>query len=129
MAALSAIGTGAILREVGKMGAKRLVGMAVKKRLMRSICTNKVPAGKLANHIFSGKAGKLLDTSYNRKLIESVVNKRKYFIGFDEYGKNWFSKILPNGSQIHAYSKNGVVKGAGINKIPLDIVKNKGLIK
>ena len=88
---------------------------------------NAIPEGKAANHIFSGGVGKLTDTPANRKLITNLTNDSRNLLGTDKYGKSWFAKTLDDGTQLYGYTQKGVVKGAGINETPLDIVKNKNL--
>ncbi|MEM6321504.1 MAG: hypothetical protein AAF960_27850, partial [Bacteroidota bacterium] len=55
---------------------------------------NAIPEGKLANHIFSGKAGKFVDNPANRKLISKLSNNRKYLQGTDKFGKSWYARTL-----------------------------------
>jgi RHS repeat-associated protein len=88
------------------------------------IAKNIIPEGKLANHLFKG-ANKLADTPANRKLITEISNGRS--LGVDSYGKSWYAKTLSDGRQIYTYTQNGIIKGAGINKTPVDIVKRYGL--
>jgi hypothetical protein len=89
----------------------------------------KIPAGKEANHIFSGKPGKLSDTPSNRSKIEGLANDESSFLGTDKYGKGWYAKTQPDGTQLYAYTHNGIVKGAGTNSPPKDIFINQGLTK
>lgn len=86
--------------------------------------TNAIPKGKLANHLFKG-TGKLVDNPANRALIQKISNGKS--LGVDQYGKSWFAKTLDNGTQIYTYTRNGVVKGAGINQTPVDIIARYGL--
>jgi hypothetical protein len=88
---------------------------------------NIIPEGKLANHIFSGKSGKLADTTANRNLITDLTNNNKNFLGIDKYGKSWYARTLDDGTQLYGYTQNGIVKGAGINSKPLEIPKLQGL--
>ena len=80
--------------------------------------------GKFANHLFKGM-GKLLDTPANRALITKISNGKS--LGIDAYGKSWYAKTLSNGTQIYTYAQNGIIKGAGINQTPVDIVARYGL--
>lgn len=90
------------------------------------IGNNIVPQGKLANHIFSGKPGKLIDTPANRNLLSDLINNRNNFMGVDSFGKSWYSRILDNREIIFGYTKNGILKGAGISQTPDSITR--GLI-
>ena len=80
--------------------------------------------GKLANHLFKG-TGKLADTAANRALITKISNGKS--LGVDSYGKSWYAKTLGNGTQIYSYSQNGIIKGAGINQTPVNIIARYGL--
>jgi hypothetical protein len=102
-----------------------------KTRVLAHNCNlkNIIPDGKLANHIFSGKVGKYIDTPANRMLISEIVNTPENYLGIDAYGKGWYAKILEDGTQAYGYTQNGIVKGAGYNLQPLNIIKNKGLKK
>ncbi len=86
-----------------------------------------VPKGKSANHIFSGKVGKLIDNATNRKLITDLTNNSKYLQGVDKFDKSWFARILDDGTQLYGYTRDGVVKGAGINQKPVNFVKKYDL--
>lgn len=88
---------------------------------------NAIPEGKLANHIFSGKAGKLLDTTGNRAIITKLSNNSNNLLGTSKYGVSWYAQTLNNGSQIYSYTQNGIIKGAGINQVPVNLIKLKGL--
>ncbi|WP_427501413.1 RHS repeat-associated core domain-containing protein [Methylomonas sp. MED-D] len=88
---------------------------------------NTIPTGKLANHIFSGKEGKLEDSIANRELLTKLSNEIANFIGVDKYGKSWFSQTMPDGSQVYSYTQNGVIKGAGRNPAFVDLVVRYGL--
>jgi hypothetical protein len=91
------------------------------------VTKNVIPEGNLANHIFSGKAGKLADTTTNRNLITELTNNKNNFLGVDKYGKSWYSKTLDDGTQLYGYTQNGIVKGAGVNSKPIDILKIQNL--
>ena len=86
--------------------------------------TNIIPEGKLGNHLFKG-VDKLLDTPANRQLITQISNEKS--LGIDVYGKNWFAKNLSNGKQIYSYSKDGIIKGAGINDEFVDLISRYNL--
>jgi hypothetical protein len=81
----------------------------------------------LANHIFSGRAGKLTDSQVNRALITDLTNSRKNLLGVDRWGKSWFARSLDDGTQLYGYTQDGVVKGAGINPTPIDIFVSQQL--
>ncbi len=105
----------------GWQGVKKGLKKVVKFR------KNTIPKGKAANHIFSGKSGKLSDTPANRRLITDLTNDSRNFLGVDKYGKDWYAKTLSNGTQLYGYTQNGIVKGAGINSPPINIFTAQGL--
>jgi len=111
--------------------AVELVGLYILRKATKGIQStrllNRVPKGKAANHIFSGKQGKFVDTPDNRTILENLSNNKANLRGVDEYGKSWYSQKLQNGKQIYSYTKGGVIKGAGINNTPVDLVTRKGL--
>ena len=88
---------------------------------------NIVPEGKQANHIFSKNTGKLADTPENRELLEKFMNAGDNYLGKNEFGQEWFAKTLNDGTQLYGYSKGGIIKGAGINKVPRNLVSDKNL--
>ncbi|OAE90434.1 RHS repeat domain-containing protein [Flavobacterium psychrophilum] len=85
---------------------------------------NAMAEGKLANHLFKG-TGKLADTAGNRALITKISNGKS--LGVDAYGKSWYAKTLGNGTQIYSYTQNGIIKGAGLNQTPVNIIARYGL--
>ena len=94
------------------------------KGLFMTGSKNVMLEGKLANHLFKGE-GKLLDNETNRSLITKLSNGNS--LGVDAYGKSWYAKTLGNGTQIYSYAQNGVIKGAGINITPVNIITRYGL--
>jgi len=111
---------------VTPIAADGLLGERVSQVVAKEL-GNVVPEGKLANHIFSNKAGKLIDSPANRELITDLTNSSENLLGVDKYGESWFSRTLDDGKQLYGYTQDGVVKGAGINNEPVDIIKTKGL--
>lgn len=89
---------------------------------------NVMAEGKLANHLFKG-AGKLADTPANRTLITNLSNGKS--LGVDAFGKSWYAKSFygPRGNvmQVYSYVQDGLIKGAGINSTPVNIIKRYGL--
>jgi hypothetical protein len=72
-----------------------------------------------AQHIFRDKVGHfIVDTPTNRKILLDVVNDQKNFLGADQHGTHWFSKIISDGSQIWVAVRNGLLRYGGVNKIP-----------
>ena len=104
-------------------GSEALLAMRAGGNFL-STSRNLIPEGSLANHLFKG-ANKLADTPQNRKIIEQISNRKT--LGVDKYGKNWYAKTMPDGTQIYTYSQNGVIKGAGVNDTVVDIVARYGL--
>jgi hypothetical protein len=68
-------------------------------------------------HIFSDRSGHLVDTAENRELlIETVV--QEYFIKTDQYGVDWYSRLLDNGMEVWISVRNGIIQNGGINIFP-----------
>ena len=92
---------------------------------------NLIPEGKLGNHLFkSVRDGlKLSDNPANRNLITKLSNGKS--LGTDAFGKSWYAKNFygPEGNvmQIFSYTQNGIIKGAGINSTPINLIKTYGL--
>ena len=105
----------------GELKLKRAIGAAPKGFADNY---NRIPEGKKGNHLFKG-ANKLQDTPSNRALIEDISNSS--LLGKDQYGKSWHARNLDNGTQIYSYSRNGIIKGAGINNTPVNIVERYNL--
>lgn len=86
-------------------------------------------ANERAGHIFSKNPEKYVDNQANRQMITKIANDDKNYLGIDPYGKRYYAKTNPDGTQTYVYTQNGEIKGAGYNKKVEDIVKNKKLIK
>jgi len=69
-------------------------------------------------HIFRQAEGHLLDTPKNRKLIFNMATKAKNYLGTDIHGNRWYGEILNNGKQIWAWTRDKLIRDAGINEIP-----------
>ncbi len=71
------------------------------------------------NHIFRNSEGHFSkDTPESRAIIESMVNKKGNFKGFDKYGNEVYLENLPDGFQIWAKARNGQIRWAGKNAVP-----------
>jgi len=124
--------TEALFRKLGSWGFRTIAGNQVVGGAAKALKTtrvvkgvgNMIPKGNLANHLFKG-VNKLADTAANRALIIKISNGVP--LGIDKYGKLWYAKTLKDGTQIYTYTRNGIVKGAGINKTPVNIIKRYGL--
>jgi len=74
-------------------------------------------------HIFTNEEGHLIDTPENRKLLLDMALKAKNYVGqtiVQQTGtiKLWYGKILPDGRQLWVWTKDGLIRDGGINKIP-----------
>lgn len=80
---------------------------------------NKLPPNdSQIKHMFRNAEGHLPNTLENHKLIETVANDPANYKGKDKFGKEWYSRMEPDGSQIWAWSFNGVIRDAGKNSTP-----------
>jgi len=66
------------------------------------------------NHIFSQRAGHIIDTPANRQLLQNAVNGRN-FLGVDRFGNRVYTQILESGSQVWVYVQNGIIQNGGVN--------------
>jgi filamentous hemagglutinin len=78
-------------------------------------------------HIMREDDGHLIDSPENRKKLIDLTNDKKCFVGIDEHGKEWYSKILNDGTQLWACTKNNIIQNGGLNFKPLKYVYGKGL--
>ena len=78
-------------------------------------------------HIFTDKAGHVIDTPENRKLFQEIANEIKNFLGKDIYGNEWFAKILSDGKQawVRVYQK--IIRSAGVNEVAREMHPVTGL--
>jgi hypothetical protein len=72
----------------------------------------------ILKHIFRSDAGHLQDTIVNRKLLLDLVKDAKNFAGQDSIGRRWYGKTLPNGKQLWAEVRKGIIRNGGINDSP-----------
>ena len=73
-------------------------------------------------HIFSKnkgepKFGHLEDTPHNRKMLAETFSKEN-LVGIDEWGKQIFAKIQPDGKESWLNVFNGKIKSGGLNLQP-----------
>jgi hypothetical protein len=91
--------------------------------------TNTMPAGSDANHIFSGGTNKYTDTPANRLLLTDISNDPNCYQGTDQYGKQWYAQMQPDGTQAYTYCQNGIIKGGGYNHIAVNFIQRYSLTK
>lgn len=77
--------------------------------------SNRLPKGEHANHVFSGKKRKFKDSPVSRAAITRLANGKP--VRTDKYGTKWYSKKMSNGKWMYAYTRNGVIKGGGVNNL------------
>jgi hypothetical protein len=68
-------------------------------------------------HIFRKKDGHLLPGPESRSLLRGLVRDAKNFVLRDDFGRDWYAKVLENGSQLWAEVKNGYITNGGINEV------------
>jgi RHS repeat-associated protein len=70
------------------------------------------------DHIFRDASGHMIeDTFDNRKLLTDTLSSRN-FVKTDEFGNNWFARLLDNGTEVWVKVRNGMIRNGGINPIP-----------
>lgn len=84
---------------------------------------------KNIQHIFKDRPGHITDTPTNRKIITDITTDVKNYLGTDQYGNHWFAKILDNGQQAWAQTRNGIIRNCGLNAIPNTYNPVSGLSK
>ena len=88
----------------------------------------KLPSGdSQIKHIFRDAEGHLPDTLDNRNLLESVVNNKKYYLGSDKYGTQWYAWTRDDGTQVWVRSRKGTIINGGLNKAPVTFNPETGL--
>lgn len=70
------------------------------------------------SHIFRDDAGHLSNTPENQQTLVSLVNNPANGLGTDQFGNQWYAKMLPDGSQLWGSVRNGVLQNGGLNTTP-----------
>ena len=66
-------------------------------------------------HIMANRKGHLIDTSANRKILETISDDKKNFIKSDPRGFNVYSKVV-NGKEYWVYERNDIIQDGGVNE-------------
>lgn len=91
---------------------------------------NRIPDNNsTTGHIFRDAEGHIPDTPENRALLENVANNAENFRGIDQYGNEWYTKVLENGKEVWVESRNGNIFEGGINENPKPWNPDTGLKK
>jgi|GEM_PF-1318460 hypothetical protein len=80
----------------------------------------------IMGHIFRDTDGHLLNTPENRAALRELVMDGKNLAGECSRGNQWFHKILPNGKQLWASVRDGVVRNGGLNETPVSFHSQTG---
>jgi hypothetical protein len=75
-------------------------------------------AASQLEHIFANRAGHLLDTPANRKLLLDVADDAATTLGTDQFGNVWSARTLEDGRQAWTQVRNGVLQNGGVNTTP-----------
>ena len=76
------------------------------------------------DHIFRNDSGHFLeDTLENRNVLLDTAS-RNNFIKTDEFGNNWFAKLLDDGTEVWVSVRNGIIQNGGVNQVPQHIINN-----
>jgi len=67
------------------------------------------------------------DTPANRAAIERTAGNTRNFMGTDIHGNFWYVEMQPNGTQIWAKVRNGIIVEAGINATPQGFSPTSGM--
>lgn len=91
---------------------------------------NHLPSGSAQlSHMFRDDVGHLPDTPRNRQLIMELVNDESCRLGTDKWGKTWYAKTNPDGTQLWASVLDGKVQNCGQNDSPRSWDDETGLSK
>ena len=79
--------------------------------------TNSLPKDNPSQmgHIFNDNPGHLPNTPENQALIEDLINDGNCKLGPDQYGNDWFGRIMEDGNQLWAECRNGRVIDGGLS--------------
>jgi hypothetical protein len=80
------------------------------------------------NHIFKNALGHREFSQELYDAMNQMVNDTSNHLGPDQYGVQWFAKMLENGEQMWARAQAGEVISAGINATPRIYCPVKGLV-
>ena len=68
-------------------------------------------------HIFREDEGHVPDTPENRELLLAVANDPGSRVGGDQYGNEWFARLLEDGRQVWTQARNGRMIDGGVNHV------------
>ena len=77
-------------------------------------------------HILRNSKGHISDTGANRALLTSVANDKGNYMGTDQFGNRWYSRLQSDGSQIWVETRNGIIREGGVNNPPKTWDPNTG---
>ncbi len=88
-------------------------------------------------HIFRKKENHFPDTKENRSRLEHLANDESKYIGTDAKGVRWYVQNLPDGSQLWAAVREGIIQNGGLNpmrrswddRTGLNVPRRKGEIE
>jgi hypothetical protein len=111
------------LGEAGSADAIRRQGASLFKQEV-SFADDQLP------HIFRNRSGHFAkNTAANRRAILNTAGDRRYYLGKDQYGNEWYGKLTRDGKQVWAQVRNGKVTNGGINQTPKKFNPQTGLSK
>lgn len=76
------------------------------------------PDRSQTDHMFGEREGHLPDTPANRRLIEDLANDDSCKLGSDKWGKEWYARMNPDGTQTWVSVRDGVIQDCGENTTP-----------
>jgi hypothetical protein len=70
------------------------------------------------DHIFRDAPGHLIDDTFdNRQLLQNAVSSEN-FVRTDQWGNQWFARLLEDGTEVWVKVRNGVIQNGGVNQVP-----------
>jgi hypothetical protein len=114
-------GAEAVIAESSEVEVAESVTLESETNVAKELTENKIDFFKNnIKHIFRDAEGHLQDTPANRqKILEMANDQQNYFPELDARGNLWCAKTLDDGSQLWASIRNGQIRNAGLNPIPI----------
>ena len=80
-------------------------------------------------HIFDDRVGHVVDTPENRKRFIGLVKDFDNYDGDSKWSNSWYGKTLPDGTQLWAEVRDGIIRNCGINDKPHEYNPETGYSK
>ncbi|HVB73849.1 MAG TPA: hypothetical protein VNE38_09860 [Ktedonobacteraceae bacterium] len=58
------------------------------------------------------------DTPENHQRLETLITEQQNYLGKDSWGNDWYARLLPDGKQLWACVRSGMVQYGGMRNTP-----------